>query len=157
MRRIACSLLLAATLAGCGLPRDRIEPGMRWVVGDVAKDRASLALGVPDTDDLQMMLSCRPFSGDVEITIVGRPDDGAVVELRSGEVIGRYPGAGHDDEETTGAVDIDLRLPADAPVLQSFAATGKLEIHFTDRWVRLPNGFAQAHDFLRLCQRRAGP
>jgi hypothetical protein len=153
MRRIASSLLVAATLSGCALPRDHLERGMGWVVGDVTRERASLALGVPDTDDLQMMLSCRPLSGTVDVTVVGRKGDGAVIELHSDKLVGRYTGAGHEDEENAGAVDIDLKLSATDPVLTNFAATGKLEVVFTGRRMRLPNGFAQAHDFLRLCRR----
>jgi hypothetical protein len=153
--RIAIGLLAATVLSGCALPRDHVERGMRWVVGDATKDRATLALGVPQTDDLQMLLSCRPLSGQVDVTVVGRKGDGAVVELRSDKVGGRYTGAGHDDEENAGGVDIDLKLAASDPVLVNFAATGRLEVVFTGRRMRLPNGFAPAHDFLRLCRRPA--
>lgn len=153
MRRLALLLVTAAALSGCALPRERAGRGMTWSIGEVTKDRASLALGVPNTDDLQMLLACKPMSGAVDVTVVGRRGDGAMVELRSDKVVGRYPGAGHDDAENIGGVDIDLKLEADDPVLANFAATGKLEIVFTNRSVRLPNGFSQAHDFLRLCRR----
>jgi hypothetical protein len=153
MRRFASLLIVAATLSGCALPRDHVERGMRWIIGDVTRDRASLALGVPQTDDLQLLMNCRPLSGLVDVAVVGRQGDGAVIALRSDKLVGRYPGAGHADEETVGGVDIDLQLSADDPVLANFAATGRLEIVFTGRRMRLPNGFSQAHDFLRLCQR----
>jgi hypothetical protein len=153
MRRFASLVFVAATLCGCALPRDHIERGMRWIIGDVTKDRASLALGAPQTDDLQVLMNCRPLSGLVDVTVVGRKGDGAVIELHSDKLVGRYPGAGHADEETVGGVDIDLQLSADDPVLANFAATGRLEIVFTGRRMPLPNGFSQAHDFLRLCRR----
>ena len=153
MRRTATFLIVAAALGGCALPRERIGREMTWTLGEVTKDRTSLALGVPNSDDLRMLLSCRPLSGAVDVTVVGRRGDGAAVELRSGEIVGKYAGAGHDDEENAGGVDIDLKLSADDPLLANFAATGKLAVYFTGRWIRLPNGFAQAHDFLRLCRR----
>lgn len=152
MRRIALSLLAAAVLNGCALPREPVGRDMSWIMGDVTAERASLALGVPQSDDLQMLLSCRPQSGTVEITVVGRHGDGAVIELRSDKLVGRYKGAGHDDEENAGGLDIDLTLAASDPVLTNFASTGKLTVVFSGRQVRLPNGFSQAHDFLRLCR-----
>ena len=112
---------------------------------------------MPTTEILLVTGDRFEVAGDpatVEATIVGRKGDGAVIELRSDKVVGRYPGRGHEDGENVGGVDIDLKLAADDPVLANFAATGKLDIYFTSRWVRLPNAFAQAHDFLRLCRQR---
>ena len=130
MRRTATLLIVAAALSGCALPRERIGREMTSGLGVATKDFAGLALAVPDSDNFRMLLSCRPLSGVVDLTVFGLPSDGALVELRSGEVIGKYAGAGHDDEVNIGGVDIDLQLSADDPVLVNFAVTGKLAIHF---------------------------
>jgi hypothetical protein len=152
-RRIVLGLIVAAVLTGCALPRERAGAGMRWGLESVTAKGARLALGVPGTDDVRMILTCRSGSEAIDVTVVGRAGDGAVVELQSGEVVGRYAGAGHVDEESLGGLDIDLKIPVSDPVLASFAETGKLTIVFTQRQVRLPNGFAPAHDFMRLCAR----
>ena len=84
--------------------------------------------------------------------MVGRTGDPAVIELHSGEVWNRYAGAGHPDEDTDGAVDIDLKLAAIDPVLVTFAATGELAVAFGSRRAVMPNAFAPAHDFLAVCR-----
>ena len=145
--------LVGLALAGCVLPSDRAEPpAMRWAVSANRDEGARLVLGVPDTDDVWLTMACRPLSGEVQVTIVGRLGDPAAIELRSGKVARLYAGAGHADEETAGALDIDLRLPASEPVLARMADTGELSIAIGDRRHVLPNAFAEAHDFLRICR-----
>ncbi len=151
MRRlIALGLIFA--LGGCALPKERAGPGERWIRDTSPEGLATLALGVPDTDDLRVMMSCRPRSGAVDLTIVGRPGDPAVIEMHSGKVWNPYPAAGHADEENPGAVDIDLKLSAADPVLRNLADTGGLTLVFGERITVLPNAFAPAHDFLAVCR-----
>ncbi|WP_372784909.1 hypothetical protein [Phenylobacterium sp.] len=154
MRRLILAGLFAAALSGCATPTERPDRAMRWGVSANADEGAKLVLGVPDTDDVRMMLTCRPRSGQVNVTIVGRRGDPAAVELQSGKIVGRYAGAGHADEETLGAMDIAFSAPASDPLLTHLADTGDLTIVFPTRRIVLPNAFAEAHDFLRLCRAR---
>jgi hypothetical protein len=146
------ALGLAAALSAHLTPTERPDRAMRWSVNANAEEGAKLVFGAPDTDDVRMMLTCRVRSGQVEVTVVGRRDDPAAVELQSGKVIARYAGAGHSDEGTPAAMDIAFRAPASDPVMTHFADTGQLTIVFPTRRIALPNAFAEAHDFLRLCR-----
>ena len=145
-------LIAATALNGCALPADRAgQLGMSWARSDNAES-ARLVLGVPETDNVRVIAVCRPHSGEVDLTIIGRRGDGASVDLYSGKVWARYPGAGHPDEETYGAVDIDFKLSAEDPVLRQWTETGELKIVFPDRRILLPNAFGQAHDFVARCR-----
>ena len=147
-------VVAAAALSGCATPTEPLDPEMRWGISANAEEGAKLVLGVPETDEVRMMLTCRPRSGQVEITVVALRGDPAAVELRSGKVFARYAGAGHADEATSGPLlDIQFQgLEASDPVLTHLADTGELVIVFPTRRVVLPNAFAEAHDFLRLCR-----
>jgi hypothetical protein len=156
----ACANLAAAValfaagggLSGCGLPTER--PRMTWRLAGDELGQARLVLGAPGTDRVRLTMTCRPRSGAVVVTLIGRLNDPAVAELHSGEVWTRYAGAGHLDEATGRNMDIDFQIPADAPVLQRLADTGQLSIVLPDRRIVLPNAFAPAHDFLVLCRSR---
>ena len=143
----------AALLGGCAVPAE--APGHlseRWGLSESPTEGAKLVLGVPGTDDVRLIMTCRPQSGIVDVMVVARPSDGAVVELHSGKVWNRYPGAGLADEENLGAMDLDLKLAAADPVLAHLADTGELALVFASRSVVLPNAFARAHDFLVICR-----
>ena len=153
-RRFAVLLLTTAALSGCALPAENLrhDRTLTWIL-DEGPPGARLMLGAPESDDIRVMMTCQPHSGAVDITIAARPGDSAGVELHSGKIWNRYRGAGHADEETSGAVDVDLqKLSAADPVLVAFADTGELSLVFQLRKVVLPNAFAPAHDFMRLCQ-----
>jgi hypothetical protein len=151
MRRLILIGLAAGALGACALPTDRPGPQALWSVTADAGE-ARLALGVPETDELALRMTCRPHSGEVDLTIVGRHGDPAVLELHSGEVWGRYSGAGHEDEAGLGGFDIDLKLPTSDPVLTHLGDKGELSIVFPTRRIALPNAFSQAHDFLAVCR-----
>jgi len=146
MRRLA-PLLIALSLSGCATERTAT-----WGLTEEAPEGPKLVLGVPDTDDVSLLMTCAAGSGRVDVVVVGRLSDPAVVELRSGKVVGRYGGVGDADEETIGARDIAFAMSAADPVLARFGETGELTVVFADRRVLLPNGFAVAHDFLKRCR-----
>jgi hypothetical protein len=151
MHRFAVlALAAAAALSGCALPAER--PNMTWGVTATREEGAKLVLGVPNTDDVRLMMTCRPRSGAVTLTIVGRQGDGAVAEIHSGKLWSRYAGAGHADEATAGAVDIDFRLDAADPVLAHIADSGEIMVILGRRRLILPNAFAPAHDFMAICR-----
>jgi hypothetical protein len=149
MRRVTLLALAMTTLSGCA----SVEPDMAWSVNETRAEGVKLVLGREGTDNVRLVATCPPHSGAVRLTVVGREDEPAVVELRSGKLSKRYAGAGVADEETLGAVDIQFQLSADDPVLARVADTGELTVLLGGRRMVLPNGFAQAHDFMRLCRR----
>jgi hypothetical protein len=148
MRALICPMLLAALLWGCATP---VEP-ISWFLDRNPEEGVKLTLGVPNSDDLRLMALCRPHSGVIRLTIFGRHGDPPVVELRSGKLLARYPGAGVEyDEENLVAAELQFELHADDPVLARVADTGELEITLGRRLV-IPNGFAQEHDFIMACR-----
>lgn len=153
MRRAILIGLGLVALSGCAAT-ERVGPDMTWGLFEDSRDGAKLVLGVPETVNVRVMMTCRPHSGEVEVTIVGRVGDPAAIELRSDQVSQIYAGAGHADEETDGAVDIGLNIPATDPVMARLADTGDLSIVFPTRKIVLPNAFAEAHDFLNICRPR---
>lgn len=154
MRRGLILLLLAAA-AAAGSPAEahRRASGLAWTLSESADEGAKLTLGVPDTDDVVLAFACHPRSGRLRLTIVARQADGAAVELRSGKLRARYPGAGAADEETPGAYDIQVELNADDPILRRVSDTGELTVVTGLRRTRTPNAFAQFHDYLNVCRR----
>jgi hypothetical protein len=136
-------------LGGCATSPDP----MHWGFTEFRDEGAKLTLGVPGTDDLRLMAICRPHSGDIRLIVFGRPKDLPIVELHSGELWNRYGGAGTGyNEETLGAVNFQFQLRADDPVLARVADTGELKMKLGRRWIPLPNGFAQEHDFIAACR-----
>jgi len=153
MRRLILIGLGLAALGGCATT-ERVGAEMTWGLFENPQESAKLVLGVPETDNVRLMMVCRPHSGAVEITIVGRTGDPAAVELRSGQVSHVYAGAGHADDETDGALDIELKASVTDPVMARLADTGELTVIFPTRRIVLPNAFSQAHDFLNRCRPR---
>ncbi|HZZ33221.1 MAG TPA: hypothetical protein VFE10_14645 [Phenylobacterium sp.] len=143
------AIAAAAALGGCAAQDERLS----WFFSEDRQEGAKLVLGVPDTDDLRLLALCQPHSGEVRLAVFGRQGDPAVVELHSGKLWSRYVGAGiAEDEESLGALDIQVRLRADDPVLARVADTGELTVVLGKRRMVLPNSFAQAHDFLAVCR-----
>jgi hypothetical protein len=145
------SLLLAATLGAC-MPVERPGRfGMVWGRSETPEEGAKLVLGQPGTDDVRLMMTCQPHSGVVLLTAIGGAQAPAVIEVWSGKLAKAYAGAGYADEGLGARTQVTLQ--ADDPVLQAFSDTGRLKVVFDDRWIVTPNGFAPAHDFLRICRR----
>jgi hypothetical protein len=152
-RGILLVLGAAALLGGCAAPVEQPGgPGGRWGLSGNPTEGAKLALAVPGADDVRLTMTCRPRSGIVDIMVVTPRNDGAVVELHSGKIWNRYPGAGSADQEIPGAMDLDLKLAAIDPVLAHLADTGELALVLAGRGVALPNAFAPAHDFMAICR-----
>ncbi|HLZ73685.1 hypothetical protein [Phenylobacterium sp.] len=149
MRGLIALGLLAAALGGCATPVERVS----WLLGETPQGTLQLMLGVPNSDDLRVLAACRPHSGEIRLTVFGQRGDPPIVELHSGELFKRYGGGGVDyGADSLGGVELQFQLRADDPILARVADTGELKMKLGDRWLNLPNGFAQQHDFLRLCR-----
>jgi len=153
MRSWMALALLTVALGGCATQGG----GLSWAFGEDRQEGLKLVLGRPFTDNELIVALCQSRSGEVRLTLVGRPGDPAVIELHSGKLWQRYGGAGiGEDAESPGALDIQFELSADDPVLSRVADTGELTVVLGDRRMVLPNGFAQVHDFITLCRAAGG-
>jgi len=153
LRRLAALTLTAAALLGGCTSFGPPDPVFTWRRDD-ADDAPRLLLVAPYAPAPRMTLSCQPGSGAVDLTLVGRRADGAVIELHAGEVWNRYPGAGVAAHGPDAPLEIQTRLNAADPVLAHFADAGELTVVQGEVVIRTTGAFAQAHDFLALC--RAG-
>jgi len=153
LRRLAALTLTAvALLGGCASFR-RPDPIFTWRRDD-ADDVARLILVASYAPEPRATMACQRGSGAVDLTLVGRRADGAVIELHAGETWNRYRGAGVATDGPDAPIEIQTRLNAADPVLARFADTGDLTVVQGDVVISPANAFAQAHDFLALC--RAG-
>jgi hypothetical protein len=150
--RTLCCLTLALALGGWSHRDQRASAwGYEWSRADTPQEGARLVLArAAGTDDILLMLACRPGRGAVIITAAGRQGAPAVLELHSGKAWNRYPGVSHTDAQI-GAVVV-VKLAEIDPLLRAFGSTGKLTVDFDGRHIVTPNAFAPAHDFLKVCR-----
>ena len=158
MRRVRGLNLLAAALllGGCQTVSTAMaeRPHSGWTL-DEEDGGLRLSLGYPEPKKVRLTLTCRARSGQIDVTFIGHTGDPAVLELRSGDLIQRYLGAGHDDPDHAETLITEFPVGADDPIMRRVSDTGELRIAYGDRRIILPNSFAPAHDFLRVC--RAAP
>ncbi|MGZ3377446.1 MAG: hypothetical protein ACXU8S_12685 [Phenylobacterium sp.] len=154
MRGLMAMAMLAVALPGALSGCATAPEPMSWFYSESRDEGAKLMLGVANSDDIRLMAICRPHSGQIRLTVFGRQGDAPILRLVSGKLQSRYPGAGvEDDGESLGGASLQFQVPADDPVLTRVADTGELALFLGERRVPMPNGFAQQHDFLRVCQR----
>lgn len=156
MRRMRGLILLglaAALLGGCEVLSTVTaeRPHSAWTLAEQGAGMR-LSLGNPSGKKVRVTLACRAHSGRIDFIFVGHTGDPALLELRSGELIQRYPGAGHADLDNPDTMLMEFPVSADDPVMRRLADTGELRIAYGDRRIILPNAFAPAHDFLRACR-----
>jgi hypothetical protein len=155
MRSLILPTLAAALLLGGCETVTKVtaeRPHSGWTLEEEG-DGLRLSLGYPSSKKVQVTLTCRARSGHIDFTFVGHTGDPALLELRSGELIQRYAGAGHADTDSPDTMLMEFPVSADDPVMRRVADTGQLRIAYGDRRIILPNAFAPAHDFLRACRR----
>ena len=145
-------VIAAGLLAGCALGPDRRGPEVTWARIEDAGASVRLVAAADGPGGVRLVMECAPHSGIVDLTVIGRLGDAALVVLRSGKVESRHPGAGVADIDLDGAMDVQTQVPADDPALSRFADTGELGVALGRRRIALPNGFAPGHDFLNACR-----
>jgi hypothetical protein len=150
-RRTAVCLIATALLCGCAHQQAlSVNPAMRWGLQNNAGEGPKLVLGVPETDDIDIMLLCAPKSGRVAITVapVGSARSGRL-ELRSGAAVSHYraiepPAAGYEV--------LQARAPLSDPALQAFGRSGELTISVDGRREQFPAAGDKAAAFLASCR-----
>ena len=118
--------LAAAALAGCTheTPQLSMNPGYRLGYDDKGASVA-LVYGLPNSDDLALMLECPKGSGRVELTDAVRDKQAKTVTLTAdgrGTTVPVKIETGVDDYVVTG------RLGLSAPALQGFRRSGVMQV-----------------------------
>lgn len=117
------ALGLAAALAGCAHEKTA-STGFQWayVSDDAAEPR--LAYGRPSSDDVAMMIRCRPGRDQVDFAVAGLGD--AQLVLASGRTESRFEAARVEDPLSGGLLEASGQ--ASAAALTGFRKSGDLEL-----------------------------
>lgn len=148
--RVVLSLFAVCSLAACAHQTPDAMPGMAWSLHHEESEGAKLAFGQPDSDNVLIMLTCRPRSGQVLLTAHAPADARPELELASRGSRARYPGEiGPSLGE--GAV-VEAKAPVTDPVLASFARSGDLAVTVAGRRTAVPADKAKARTFVETCR-----
>lgn len=125
-RRITAfaALGLAAMLAGCAHEKVALD-GYRWSYLEGGSEAPRLAYGRPNSDDVVLMISCRPGQDQVDVSAVGL--SGGEIVLASGRAESRFAAAKVDDALSQGGL-LEGRGKASAPALDGFRRSGDLAL-----------------------------
>ncbi|TCS12719.1 hypothetical protein [Caulobacter sp. BK020] len=133
MRPQGLWLMLAASAAVLGACSTTTPPtgpatapaGMKWNAFATPDAEQRLAYGLPDSDAVGIIFSCRRKATSVGFLtnlVEGKPGSGSV-RLRSGKVQGRYA-ARLTRSEIADGLDATGQIPLADPVLAAFEQTG---------------------------------
>lgn len=162
--------LIAALLAAGVAQAQEAAPAPRWV-GAVEKTEAHLTYAVPESDEVDLSLSCTRKTGQIRIFFpaeerlaatlrgstwldkVGRPAPWPVsVTVTSGAQSTTVRGQAHADEMAGGS-SVSVELTDRAPVMQAFAKTGDLRVAALGTTVAVPPAPRRdAGRFVRACR-----
>ena len=142
-------LLTACTHGGYGA----VDLG--WSLHHAEGEGAKLAYGQPDSDNVLLMMTCQPRSGQVLVSLTA-PDTVGVeaIEISSKGHSSRLPGASAP-AMIEGASWVEAMAPATDPALQSFARTGDIAVMENGRAARMPVRQAEratVADFFAECR-----
>jgi len=117
-------LLVAASLAGCAHEKAGLD-GYRWAYLAEGDEAPRLAYGRPASDDVVLMMRCRPGQDQVEVSASGL--SGGELVLASGRAESRFAAARVDDAMVEGGL-LQARGKASAPALKAFRTSGDLAL-----------------------------
>ena len=128
--------------------------GMAWSLHHTETEGAKLAYGQPASDNVVLMLSCRPQSGRVLVALAAPAGTTPnAIELKSRRQSTRLPGAAAPGLGEGAIVEAEATV-AD-PALRSFARTGDIAIVERGQPAKLPAGRAEkvaVADFFAQCR-----
>lgn len=149
------ALILAALLAAGAAQAQEADRAPRWM-GAVEKTEAHLTYAVPESDEVELSLSCTRKTGQIRIFFpveerlavslrgstwldkVGRPAPWPVsVTVASGVQSTTVRGEAHPDE-LGGGSSVTVELTDRAPVMQAFGKTGELRVSALGTNVAVP-------------------
>ncbi len=142
--------LTAAALAGC-MHDKPVQTTYRWsYMAPADAEAPRLAYGLPNSDDLVLMMSCRS-GADLDVTAVGV--SGREIALASDGAESRLPASRVEDELNEGGT-LQARAPAGDAALAGFRKSGDLTLLVGGERHSLAAGSAdrgQVREFFRAC------
>ncbi len=127
-RRAIIGLGISCLLASCAHQGQSGLPGMAWSLNHAEGEGAKLAYGQPQSDNVLIMMTCQPKSGQVLVSMTAPIDAPSnAIQLASRRQTSRLaaeatPGMGE------GAAYVEAKAPVTDPTLASFASTGDLSV-----------------------------
>lgn len=127
------------------------DPALVWNAYETPEEGLKLAYGAPASDNVLLMMTCRPGEGVVRISTMAHPGTQAIV-LASGKRQSRIAADG-EPTPLDSRTYLEGQAPAADPALSGFARSGKLVLVQNDRRLavdatskerREVNGFFQA-------------
>lgn len=154
-RRAIIGLGISCLLASCAHQGQSGLPGMAWSLNHAEGEGAKLAYGQPQSDNVLIMMTCQPRSGQVRVSMtapIDAPSD--TINLASRRHNSRLP-AEAAPGMGEGAVYVEARAPITDPALASFASTGDLSVIANGRKAAMPVKGAErgaVNDFFASCR-----
>lgn len=128
---LTAALILAAA---CAHPAAEAPAPMAWSFNHTQSEGLKLVYGQPQSDNVLVMLSCRPASGEVEVAVVTSDSgEGAVRLVSRRDRLDLTSAAAPTPIEGVGVVM--ETTAADTPALDGFARTGELSVQTAGRVV----------------------
>jgi hypothetical protein len=166
---LAAGALLVAgalTLAGCVQQRGPAPPGeeaatqpaMGFGLSSTEDEGLKLVYGRDGTDDVLLMLECKPGTRKITVVDVGHPKArrGQMLTLTSGRMQSALPPTLETNEEGEGVV-VNAQATPDLPALDSFRHTGSIAVKLGSKEYALnasPAEKPRIAEFFRGCERR---
>lgn len=127
-RRAILGLGLSCLLAACAHQEAPATPGMAWSLHHAEGEGAKLAYGQPSSDNVFLMLTCRPGSGQVRVSLTAPAATAPkTIELASRGASSVLPGVAAP-AMGDGALLVEATAPATDPALARFARTGVIAV-----------------------------
>jgi hypothetical protein len=156
----------AAILGGCMQQRApappgqtaQVQPAMGFYLTSTEDEGLKLAYGREGSDDVWLMLQCKPGSHKVEVYDQRHPNarKGDLLTLSSGKMQSAIPTTLEKDESGEGALVLAHTSP-DLPALDGFRRTGALAVKLGSREYALnatPAEKPQIAKFFNGCERK---
>lgn len=127
IRPVAITALTASVLllGSCMHGQEAMSSGMAWSLHQTPEEGAKLAYGAPNSDNVALMLSCQPASGQVLVSTASVAAAPAIV-LKSGKTETALPATATPSMGDGHFLEAGAR--ANDPVLASFARTGDITL-----------------------------
>ena len=139
MNRIVAITALTASvllLGSCMHGQAYVAGDMAWSLHETPEEGAKLAYGAPNSDNVALMMSCRPASGEVLVSTASVLAAPAIV-LKSGKTETALPATATPSMGDGHFLEAGAR--ANDPVLASFARTGDITLMQGKDSMKLPS------------------
>jgi hypothetical protein len=142
-----CALLAACAAAACATTYDAAADNVQWFYS-TEDGEAKLVYGVPESDNIAIMLDCRPGSGRVGAYRGGLGPGEGIVLASGGRSVTLHGESGKD--ELSDGVYVDAETPSSTGVLQDFRRSGRISVN-GEALHATPAERAQIEQFFATC------